>query len=276
MKGLPAAVIGVVGWSATVLASGVVQAEDLEKFARKLTPHKAIYALTIKKIRVGSDIAYGDGAIYYEFRETCTSWLVKHRFKLRIIRSERSATETLFNFTSAEKKNGRRLSFSSSTSINGRVTERKSGVATFDRVGGPGVVILKKPKPQRVLLPKGTVLPTWHLLKIIRAGGRGDRTVWSNIFDGAGDNGRHNGVNVIILGSKSSPGELQRERLLRRPGWVVRVTYFEPNQEDSTPTYSLRMRLTNNGIISGMTLDYGDFAMTGKLKAIEPLNRPSC
>jgi len=278
MQRLPVIVLGAMGWGAMAIASGPAQAnaEDLQKFARKLAPHKAIYVLAIDKVKAGSGVADADGAIYYEFRETCTSWIVRHRFKLRITRSERNAAETLFDFTSTEAKNGRRLSFTSVTSKNGKVTGRKSGVATFNRVGGPGIVVLKQPKPRRVVLPKGTVLPTWHALKIIRAGEKGARTIWSNIFDGSDDGGHHNGINVIILGQKPSPGKAERQRILQRPGWVMRVSYFAPDRSDGKPTYSLRMRLNDNGVTRDMVLDYGDFTMTGKLKAIEPLKRPKC
>lgn len=251
-------------------------AEDLVKIARKLAPHKAIYSLNIDKVKAGSGVADADGAIFYEFRETCKSWLVRHRFKLRITRSQKTAAETLFDFTSTEAKNGKRFSFTSVTSTNGKITSRKSGVATLAKAGGAGSVVLREPRKYRRKLPTGTVFPTWHSLLVIRAAQQEQRTVWANIFDGSDANGRHNGINVIILGERQSPGAAEKQRILRSPGWMMSVSYFAPDKSDGKPTYSLRLRLNENGVTQDMILDYGNFTMTGELKAIEPIKRPKC
>lgn len=251
-------------------------AEDLQKFTRMLQPHKAIYALSIDTVKPDGGVADADGAIFYEFRETCKAWHVRHRFKLRITRSEKPAAVTLFDFTSVEAKDGKRLSFSSVTTTNGKVTGKKSGVATLGTVGGPGRVALKEPKAINVKLPPGTLFPTWHTLKVIRAGEKKVPMVWANIFDGSDDAGRHNGINVVILGKRPAPGTEITERLLRRPGWMMTVSYYAPDKGDGAPTYSLRLRLNDNGITSDMVLDYGDFTMKSELKAIEPLKKPKC
>ena len=219
-------------------------------------------------------MANADGAIFYEFRETCKSWRVRHKFKLRITRNDKPAAETLFDFTSTESKSGKRFTFSSVTSTNGKISGRKAGIATLKDIGGAGTVELRQPSPRRVTLPAGTLFPTWHSLKVIRAGELKETTVWAKIFDGSDVAGRHNGINVIILGARPSPGQAERQPILRRPGWQMKVAYFEPVKTDGKPTYSLSMRFNDNGVTRSMVLDYGDFTMTGTLKAIEPLKRP--
>lgn len=264
------------GAALLIPASGAAFAEGLEEFAGRQTPHKAIYALAIDRVGATADLAHADGAIYYEFRETCTAWRMRQRFRLRIIRNDRAAEETETNSILVEARDGRRLSFSVVTSADGTVTERLSGSATVRRVGGPGLVELREPKPVRIPLPAGTVFPTRHFLQVVQAAERGQRSVWATVFDGSEEGGRHSGINVLILGRKPSPGEAEPLPILRRPGWLMRVTYFSPKAADGQPSYSFRAHFTDSGVARDMVLDYGAFTLTGTLKAIEPLARPKC
>ncbi|MCY4397418.1 MAG: DUF1849 family protein [Rhodospirillaceae bacterium] len=257
------------------LASGAV-AEGLEELAGRQSPHKAIYALAVDRVRSAANLAHAEGAIFYEFHETCTAWRIRQRFKLRITRNDREAEETETNSILVEARNGRRLSFSVVTSSDGTVTERLSGVATLGRAGAPGVVEIREPEPARIALPAGTVFPTRHFLEIVRAAERGRRSIWSTVFDGSEEGGRHSGINVVILGSRPSPGVAEPRPILRRPGWLMRVSYFAPEAADRRPTYTFRAHFTDSGVARDMVLDYGAFSLTGTLKAIEPLARPEC
>ena len=259
-----------------LLHPGAVLAESLEQFARRQAPHKAIYALSIDRIKAAADLAHADGAIYYELHETCTDWRMHQRFRLRVTRNDREAAETETDSVLVEARDGRSLSFTVVTKVDGTVTERQSGVATLSRVGGTGVVELREPGPARIELPAGTVFPTWHYLSVVRAAERGRRTIWSTIFDGSDEGGRHSGINVVVLKRRPAPGKAEARRLLQQPGWLMRVAYFAPEPRDGRPTYSFRVNMTDNGIARDMLLDYGSFTLNGTLKALEPLERPDC
>ena len=79
-----------------------------------------------------------------------------------------------------------------------------------------------------------------------------------------------------LLKQSPPPGRAEGRRLLQRPGWLMRVTYFAPEPGDGRPTYSFRVHMTDTGIARDMLLDYGSFTLTGTLKALEPLDRPNC
>ena len=278
LKGCAAAGLGAIclGAAGLLPVPGAATADGLETFAARQAPHKAIYALAAERMGATADLAHVDGAIYYEVRETCDAWRIRQRFRLRIVRNGRESEETETDSVLVEARDGRRLSFSVVTSADGTVTERLSGVATLDRIGGPGVVELKEPKPDRIPLPAGTVFPTRHFLTVVRAAERGQRSFWSTVFDGSEEGGRHSGINVVILDRKPSPGAAEQRPILRRPGWLMRVTYFSPEAEDGRPTYSFRAHMTDNGVARKMLLDFGAFTLTGNLIAIEPLERPEC
>ena len=255
---------------------GAAAAADPAPPADRLAPHRAIYALTLDRLRPDSGFAGASGAIFYRLGATCTAWRTRERFRLRIARIGRAAVETDSEATLVEARDGRRLSFASVTKTDGRVTERLSGIATLSRVGGPGTVELREPEPARIALPAGTVFPIRHVLAVLRAARQGRRTVWSSVFDGLDENGRPSGVNAVILGRVPSPGAAEARPILRRPGWSMRIAWFAPDAADGGPTHSFRAEVGDNGVTRRMRLDYGDFAMTGTLKAIEPLPHPKC
>ena len=51
--------------------------------------------------------------------------------------------------------------------------------------------------------------------------------------------------------------------------WPVAVAYFSPNRKDGLPDYVLSFNLYENGVSTGLRLDYGDFVLSGELARIE-------
>jgi hypothetical protein len=62
------------------------------------------------------------------------------------------------------------------------------------------------------------------------------------------------------------------------PSWPIAISYFEPGSEkkDAVPTYELGYRFFDNGVSTGLKIDYGDFAIRGDLSAIEMLEPSKC
>jgi hypothetical protein len=64
--------------------------------------------------------------------------------------------------------------------------------------------------------------------------------------------------------------------------WPVTVGYFtgETEQEsdlgEELPTYQMSFTLYENGVTNDLIMDYGDYALAGALKEIEPLTGPEC
>jgi hypothetical protein len=56
---------------------------------------------------------------------------------------------------------------------------------------------------------------------------------------------------------------------LRR--WPVTVSYFDEAAKDAPPEYVLSFDLYENGVSGTLKLDYGTFALTGKLRKLEML-----
>ncbi|MGO7609328.1 EipB family protein, partial [Rhizobium ruizarguesonis] len=56
--------------------------------------------------------------------------------------------------------------------------------------------------------------------------------------------------------------------------WPVTIAYFNENaKSDALPVYRMSFKLYENGITRDLTMDYGDFVLTGKLAKLELLDR---
>ena len=64
--------------------------------------------------------------------------------------------------------------------------------------------------------------------------------------------------------------------------WPVSVGYFDedgsekPQIGEQMPNYQMQFTLYENGVTNDLVMDYGNYALAGSLKAIEPLKAPAC
>ena len=54
------------------------------------------------------------------------------------------------------------------------------------------------------------------------------------------------------------------------------VSYFSPDKDESTPDYQVSFDLYENGVATGLVLDYGEFALSGKLADLTLFETTEC
>ena len=55
------------------------------------------------------------------------------------------------------------------------------------------------------------------------------------------------------------------------------VSYYDvDSKDDQPPTYSASFNMLENGVSTDLVLDYGSYALKGKLQKIEMLKAESC
>ena len=92
---------------------------------------------------------------------------------------------------------------------------------------------------------------------------------------------------LTVIGRKIAPGERNHDdaaasepKLAEVPRWPVTISYFDRGQAgrsgEQTPVYSIGFELYENGISRALTLDYGDFVVTGKMTLLEMKDRKPC
>ncbi|MBM7323091.1 DUF1849 family protein, partial [Agrobacterium sp. S2] len=59
--------------------------------------------------------------------------------------------------------------------------------------------------------------------------------------------------------------------------WPVTIAYYnDKTGTDALPIYRMSFKLYENGITRDLTMDYGDFVLTGKLAKLDILKPETC
>lgn len=242
----------------------------------KVQPHRAIYSLKAKTIAPTGGVADADGAIAYELTEECGRWITKHSFLLGIVKQDAKERTIRTDYSSWEAKDGLSFGFETRTKSDGQETEFRTGRATLERIGGPGKAVLEGRGPRKeVNFPAGTSFPTWHILEMVAAGRTGEKIVWRHMFDGSSE-GKVNGVHAVVVNPVPAAA-IQPAALFAHPGFRLKLTFFDPPQEDKVrPNYKVDMTVNEAGVTTAMVLEYTDFSLVANIEKIETLPKPSC
>ncbi|HET7413117.1 MAG TPA: DUF1849 family protein, partial [Pararhizobium sp.] len=89
-------------------------------------------------------------------------------------------------------------------------------------------------------------------------------------------------LTTTIIGSRQEPKASDTEakkagKFADAPYWPVSIAYFNDKAKgDQVPEYRIDFKLYANGITRDLTMDYGDFVLTGKLAELDLLKKPAC
>lgn len=241
--------------------------------AGSLMPHRAVYDVQLKQASERSGIDGMRGRMVYEFKgSTCDGFSTDFRFVTRIntgdgirVTDQRSST-----FEDVEAGTFR---FSTKSFTDDQLDTDVSGAASEQ--GGKVKIELTGPARREVELD-GSRFPAEHMLEVITRAQRGERVFESRIFDGS-EEGDQTYLTTTIVGPSQEPKGTDSETaavgaLSKAEYWPVSIAYFEEEAGgDQVPIYSQSFKLYENGVTRDLTLDYGDFVLTGKLTKLEML-----
>jgi envelope integrity protein B len=242
----------------------------------EITPHRALYTMTLGNTRNDSGVVDARGTMDYEWGETCDGWTIEQRYRLKMRYAETPDVDIVSSFITWESKDGLRYRFNQKQTRNGEVDQEIRGEARLDAPGKGGVAEFTKPQPQTLKLEPGVLFPSAHTMLLIDGAHEGENFISRQVFDGATD---ENAVQVsAAIGVKltADPAAASRSPLLERPGWRVRLAFFPVDTKAEKPDYELGMRLLDNGVSQDMVIDYGEYSIRAKLDDVEPLTKPSC
>ena len=235
--------------------------------AAELASHRAAYRLSLESARSSAGVESAGGAMLYELVDHCDAWTSQQRFTLSVTRSDGSATERQSDYVTWESKDGRAMRFRLRQTVDGAVLQTIVGEARLDADGSGGTVRYRAPSEQELSLPRGTLFPMIHTLRIIAAAKAGRRTLAAPLFDGTSENGA-NESNTAIIGAVSGD-ESRFPALAGVASWRFRIAFFEPTNTSGSPDYEVGLRYWENGIADELKLDFGDFVVGGRLETLE-------
>ncbi|MFB2552152.1 cell envelope integrity EipB family protein [Ensifer soli] len=243
-----------------------------------LVPHRAVYDLELKDASERSGIAGMYGRMVYEFNGSpCEGYTVSFRFVTQVDNGEGvrlSDQQT----TTYEDLKGRNFRFLTRTFTDEALDKEVRGSA---HDGPDGVKVdLSAPEKREVSLADG-LFPTAHMMAVIDRAKKGERFFEQRIFDGS-DAGDKTLLTTTTIGARTAPkgddAEASKaDELATAAYWPVTIAYFDDKSSgDSLPIYRMTFKLYENGVTRDLTMDYGDFVLSGRLTDLELFKQESC
>jgi len=257
------------------LTLGATSALPVE--AAGFLPHRAVYDLDLKWTGSDSSISQAGGLYEFEWAEACDGWTVMQRSRIDVVYSTGDQIDFGWTMNSWESRDGTRYRFFIRKLQSGASVEEIRGDARLSEDGKGGVVNFVLPSERQVSLPPGTVFPTLHSLELMRALEDDGLPLWRIVFDGTGDEGIY-GVSAVLARSfePEQVSTLESPLTVGRRAWQVELAFFEMGENQELPEQEQTVRLLEDGITDEIELDYGDFALDGRLVEIEALPISEC
>ena len=242
-----------------------------------IAPHRAAYTLTLKRTGRDSAISNANGAMVYSWGETCDGWTVDQQFVLNVVQGDGRAVQLNARSSTWESKDGKRLRFNIKRERNGAEVEKIRGEGRLKEVNGAGVAKFKFPQVKTIPLPKGTVFPTRHTLKLMQLAQEGKMTDRQLVFDGS-DLELPGPVTAFILPLKQpkAPNKALEAPLGPNKIRTFNLAFFNADPKRTEPEFEMSIQLQDNGIAPSMVLDYGGYAVQGELAQVNALEKPDC
>ena len=268
--------------AATVLAWGTPPI-PAQTQAINLVPHRAIYELSLGKVRGKASVQNARGRILYDFTgSACEGYALEFRQVAELDNGEGKISLSDLRSNTWEDGAGKSYRFASQNHLNQKLLDAVDGKA--ERSAGGVAVTLTKPEPRKLDIDAAIVFPTEHVRRIIQAAREGQTILEFPIYDGS-----ETGVKVYnsltVIGREIKPGERDladaasgNNVLAKLRRWPVTVSYFDRGKPagEQTPVYAISFDLYENGVSRTLVLDYNDFSISGVLKTIEFKDSKPC
>jgi hypothetical protein len=249
-----------------------------------LAPHRAVYDLTLAKSRGKRSIEAVHGRILYDFSgNACEGYALQFRQVSEIDSGEGKKALSDLRAATWEEGDAKSFRFNSENKVNERVVDTVDGNAGRD---GSGVSVkLSKPQAKSFDLDAKIVFPTEHVRRVIEAAEAGKTLLELSVFDGS-ESGEKVFSTLAVIGNAIAPGDklpddaaAGNRTLAGLKRWPVTISYFEQGTAktgEQTPAYAIGFELYENGISRALTLDYGDFTVSGIMSQLEIKDTPAC
>ncbi len=241
-----------------------------------LQAHLAVYDLTLAHAEDRSGITSAAGRMVVDLKGgPCEGWTLD--FRLVVQYGLNSGGSRLLDSRSSswEAGNGHELRYTRQQYVDNTLQSRTLLTALTGAPGKPGSVAMRKPKELTAPLPPDVLFPVQHQLALDRAARAGKTRFRAVIFDG----GDHANVYdaIAFIGAELPKGDHAAgvdgsgaAALAGLRAWPVSVSYYKHDGgADETPSYQVSFILFDNGVSGDIKLDYGDFALAGKLTHVD-------
>jgi len=248
----------------------------------KLTPHRAVYEMTLDEARSSSGITGIDGRMVFEFTGSeCDGYTLNMRMVTQMTDSQGQTNLTDLRSSTWEEGDGQKFRFQSAQYLNDKLGDVTMGRATRN----PDTAVqvkLSEPSHAELNLSGKVLFPTQHSFALMDAAQQGQSLLQAQIYDGS-EKGQKVYDTTAFIGKPVPAGSddkieapAKEKGLSDLVSWPVSIGYFEAKGGDLTPSYQIDFRLYANGVSRELLIDYGDFSIHGTLTKLEYLKEDPC
>ena len=247
-----------------------------------VAPHRAIYDLTLLRAGDSANLQSATGRLAFEIQgSSCEGYTVSFRMVAKYRASEGAATLIDTQSTTYEGPGALDFRHQVKEMVNGEIKEESKLKVTRAAANQEGKGEITSKADESFTVPGEAFLPMQHQFKLMALGEAGGGRDSSLIYDGS--DGAKTFQAISFVGKTKLPGTIARDAaepsaasLKTFAAWPVTVSYFSPDKDESTPDYQVSFDLYENGVATGLVLDYGEFALSGKLADLTLFETTEC
>jgi envelope integrity protein B len=251
--------------------------------AATIVPHRAVYDLRLARANDGASLSGADGRLAFEIvGSSCEGWTVSFRMVNQFRPNEGAMRLIDTQSTSYESGDGLDLRYSQKEFIDNRLDQESRVKVSRQQAQGDGKGNIELPAPKDFMVTAEALFPMRHQLKLMDAALAGETRDTSLIYDGS--DGEKTFRAISFIGKRKEAGSNARDKpnakaeaLSGLPSWPMNISYYDvAGSDQDTPIYQIRFDMYENGVATGLVLDYGDFALDGELANLELLHAEAC
>ena len=250
-----------------------------------LASHRAVYDLRLARTPGKRQLEAIHGRILYDFSgSACTGYELQFRQVSELDSGEGKVALSDLRATTWEDANAKSFRFKSENFLDQKSLGKVDGNA--ERNDDSVTVKLSQPKEKTFALAADMVLPAEHMRRIIEAAGEGKSILEFPVYDGS-ETGEKVFNTLTVIGKEIAPGEKPvtdaagtNDVMAKLKRWPVTISYFDKavaeNSGEQTPVYAISFELYENGISRALSLDYGDFVVSGEMSELDLRDAKPC
>ena len=265
--------------------AGTVIVSTVSAFARSdiaLAGHRAVYDLELHRATSRSGISGSVGRMVLELTgSACEGWKVDLRLVNRFSLPRNKTRLVDSRSSSWESTDGLVMRYSLRQYVDNRLEDQSLVKAVAGRNGKPGTGETTKPEKKKFTIPLGAVFPVQHQKRLITAALENRGRDASLVYDGSDKSKSFQAISFIgsartwplkspkLAGSGTS-------LIAGKRFWKVTISYYSPNNSagEETPKQQISFDMFANGVSGNLIIDYGEFALKGRLIRIDKTPAP--
>jgi hypothetical protein len=257
----------------SLIAEELPKTDESSNFS-ELASYKAVYNISLAGRHYNSPVSNVMGKMLYELEETCAGWILKQNMVTYLTDDAGNSFSTKSNYLIWESKAHDELEFHFRSFLGAIKTEEISGKATLSDALGYRVEF-SMPYASEVELPKKTIFPIHHLMKITNHMKQGVMVTEDSVFDGSTYN---NGFLINTTAFEKTNFKRTGHILnpLQKKQFSVLMSYYDPAGFAERSSYNVKIHMDESGVQHGLKVKYEDFSIKMELKKIEFLKAPKC